>query len=265
MIRAGIGYDENGRARAGMGIDVADVENNEKLAIAIGNFSQEPISLYTQTDHGDLFQDRAGAARLTRPSLLTVTFGLQFVDLDLDGYLDLVVANGHIEPEINAVQENITFAQKPQVFYNDRGTYIDVSEQAGEPFTEPIVGRGLASADIDKDGDLDLLFTVNGGSAKLLRNDTENGANYLCIQLKGKKPNWQAIGAKIVVFSNSTKQQRMVRTGSSYLTQSDVSSMIFGLGGSVQVDSVLVRWPASGKVSKLEFMEVNKTFVVEED
>jgi hypothetical protein len=171
---AGIGYDENGRARAGMGVDVADIKNNGKLAIAIGNFSREPISLYTQIGDGKLFQDLAGSARLTRPSLLQLTFGLLFTDLDLDGYLDLVVANGHIEPEINEVQKDITFAQKPQVFYNDQGHFIEITENAGIAFNEPIVGRGLASADFDQDGDLDLLITVNGGSPRLLRNDLGN-------------------------------------------------------------------------------------------
>lgn len=262
---AGVGYDENGRARAGMGIDVADVSNNDKLAIGIGNFSQEPLSLYTQTDYGEIFQDRAGAARLTRPSLLKLTFGLHFTDLDLDGYIDLVLANGHIEPEINAVQKNITFAQQPQVFYNDKGEYLDVSEQAGPSFAEPIVGRGVASADIDKDGDLDLLFTVNGGSPKLLRNDRNNEANYIRIQLKGKKPNLQAIGAKIVVWADSTKQQRMVRTGSSYLTQSDIHSVIFGLNENKKADSVLVRWPTSGAISRLTDVPANDTYVIEEE
>lgn len=263
-IVAGIGYDENGRARAGMGIDVADIGNNDKFAIAIGNFSQEPLSLYTQTGSGDFFQDQAGATRLTRPTLLRLTFGLQFCDFDLDGYQDLVLANGHIEPQINDIQQNITFAQTPQMFYNSEGKYIDMSGEAGEAFEEPIVGRGTATGDFDKDGDLDLLITVNGGSPKLLRNDTENKSNYVGIILKGKSPNLQAIGAKIILYANGITQQRMVRTGSSYLSQSDVSTTIFGLGKIDKVDSVKVTWPTSGNSKTLRDLELNKVHVVRE-
>lgn len=263
-IVAGIGYDENGLARAGMGIDVADIGNNDKLAIAIGNFSQEPLSLYTQTGSGELFQDRAGAARLTRPSLLKLTFGLQFCDFDVDGYLDLITANGHIEPQINEIQKDITFAQTPQMFYNSGGKYIDMSSEAGEVFNEPVVGRGIATADFDKDGDMDVLITVNGGSPKLLRNDSEGNNNYVGIILKGKNPNFQAIGAKIILFTNGMKQQRMVRTGSSYLSQSDIVTTIIGLGKNEKADSLKVIWPTSGNNKILRDLMINQVHVIEE-
>ncbi len=261
---AGIGYDENGRARAGMGIDVADIGNNNQLAIAIGNFSQEPLSLYTQTGFGELFQDRAGATRLSRPSLLQLTFGLQFCDFDLDGYLDLITANGHIEPQINKIQKDITFEQTPQVFHNSDGKFIDVSKEAGKVFQQPIVGRGIATSDFDKDGDLDVLFTVNGGSPKLLRNDLDNKNNFVGIQLKGKHPNLQAVGARISVFSGGSKQHRMVRTGSSYLSQSEIETTIFGIGESTKVDSLQVIWPKTGEILKLENLTANQVYKVNE-
>jgi len=261
---AGIGYDEKGRARAGMGIDVADVSNNDKLAIAIGNFSQEPLSLYTQIGAGELFQDRAGAMRLTRPSLLQLTFGLQFCDFDLDGNLDLITANGHIEPEINEIQKDITFAQKPQLFYNSEGEFIDMSSEAGEAFNQAVVGRGIATADIDQDGDLDVLLTVNGGSPKLLRNDSDRNKHFIGIRLKGSHPNLQAIGARIVCYTGETKQKRMVRTGSSYLSQSDIQTTIFGVGKIESVDSVKIIWPQSGKISKLENLKVNQIYEMKE-
>lgn len=262
---AGIGFDENGRARAGMGVDVADIRNNGKLSIAIGNFSREPISLYTQIGDGELFQDLAGSARLTRPSLLQLTFGLLFTDLNLDGYLDLVVANGHIEPEINAVQKDITFAQKPQIFYNDRGRFIEISGEAGTFFNESIVGRGLSSADYDQDGDVDLLITVNGGSPRLLRNDLGNNNSAIKVRLKGKYPNLQAIGAKVMVWTGGMRQQRMVRTGSSYLSQSDISSLFFGLGALEKADSLIVRWPSSGNVRKLEEVPAGEIVITEDE
>ena len=250
-IPAGIGYDETGRARAGMGIDVVDVANDGNLAVAIGNFSKEPTSLYTQIGTGELFQDRAGSARLTRPSLLMLTFGVLFADLDLDGYQDLIAANGHIEPEINVVQQDITFEQKPQVFKNQAGRFVDVSEQAGPDFATPIVARGIATADIDQDNDLDVLLTVNDGPPRLLRNDSElDGVQRLNLQLQGASPNLDGIGAQITVWTDGTPQRRMIRTGSSYLTQSDHTQILIGLGDQTMADSVVVEWP-SGRFSRL--------------
>ncbi len=260
----GIGYDENGRARAGMGVDIADVANDQKLAIAIGNFSQEPLSLYTQT--GDaLFQDRAGAAQLTRASLLQLTFGIHFADLDNDGYVELIAANGHIEPEINGVQQNITFEQSPQVFYNDRGRFIEISDRVGESFIKPIVGRGVATADIDRDGDLDLLLTVNGGAPKLFRNDTESANNSITILLKGKFPNLNAVGAKISAWKDGSRQFRMLNTGSSYLSQSDVSRVVIGLGAHQKADSIVVAWPVTGKETVLKNVLAGSTATIIED
>jgi len=262
-IAAGIAYDEVGRARAGMGIDVGDINNDGKQAIAIGNFAREPISLYTQVGDGALFQDRAGAARLTRPSLLSLTFGIHFADLDLDGRLDLLAANGHIEPEINAIQQDITFAQKPQLFWNDGKQFVDIGDQAGAAFAEPIVARGLATADIDLDGDLDVLITVNGGSPRLLRNDTES-AGWIRLEFEGKSPNRQAIGAQVAVWAGGVAQRRMVRTGSSYLTQSDATALSIGLGAASQADSVLVRWPTSGIVTRVGPIPAGETRIVRE-
>ena len=263
-IPSGIGYDETGRARAGMGIDVVDVANDGNLAVAIGNFSKEPTSLYTQIGNGELFQDRAGAARLTRPSLLMLTFGVLFADLDLDGYQDLISANGHIEPQINAVQQDITFEQKPQVFRNAEGRFQDVSEQAGPPFQVPIVARGIATADIDQDGDLDVLLTVNAGTPRLLRNDSElNGANWLSLQLVGNAPNVHAIGSRVTVWAGGTSQTHMVRTGSSYLSQSDHTRLLIGLGEQPQADSVVVRWPL-GAVSRYTDLQGNTSHVLQE-
>ncbi|NJN26281.1 MAG: CRTAC1 family protein [Cyclobacteriaceae bacterium] len=263
-VASGIAFDESGRARAGMGIDVADVVNDGNMAIVIGNFSQEPLSLYTQMDNTGLFQDRAGAARLTKPSLLQLTFGVLFVDLDLDGFLELITANGHIEPEINAVQKNITFAQKPQVFYNDHGKFIDIGEAAGAAFGADIVGRGVAAADIDMDGDLDVLITTNGGKPLLLRNDSGAGNKSVTLVLKGLKPNNQAIGAKVTAWVGGIRQQRMVRTGSSFLTQSDIGRMVFGVGANSQIDSLHIIWPTSGKTQKIEQIPTGQLMVIEE-
>jgi hypothetical protein len=262
-LQAGVAYDEAGRARAGMGIDVADVTNKGRLSIAIGNFAREPLSLYTQISN-ELFQDLAGAARLTKPTVLMLTFGLLFADFDLDGYADLAVANGHIEPEINAVQQDITFAQRPQLFRNNgRRQFVDISDQAGEAFAEPIVGRGVAAADIDDDGDGDLLITVNGGSPKLLRNECKD-ANWIKIRLLGNSPNLDAVGATVTVWAGDLVQRKMVRTGSSYLSQSEANPIVFGLGAHSQADSLAIRWPTSGKTSKLGAACAGRTYTIRE-
>jgi len=264
-LRAGIAYDEFGRARAGMGLDVADIKNNGNLSIAIGNFSREPISLYTQIS-GEIFQDLAGSARLTKSSLLPLTFGVLFEDFDLDGYVDLITGNGHIEPEINSVQQEVTFAQPPLLFRNNtRGQFIDVSNQIGESFIQPIVARGIATADIDQDGDLDVLITVNGGAPKLFRNDLQKEqANWLKLTLQGNRPNLNALGAVVTVWAGELKQKKMVRTGSSYLSQSDFSILIFGLGEHSEIDSLEIRWPTTGKTNRLGPAKARQTYIIQE-
>ena len=262
--RAGVAYDEVGRARAGMGIDVADVAQQGRLSIAIGNFSNEPLSLYTQMG-GDLFQDLAGSARLTRETLLPLTFGVRFVDVDMDGHQDLVVANGHIEPEINEVQADVFFEQTPQLFWNTgRGQFIEVSESVGPPFQEETVGRGLASADYDRDGDYDLLMTVNGGPPKLLRNELPDDANWIRLRLEGAPPNTGALGAEVTVHADGLVQTRRVRTGSSYLTESETNPLLFGLGEATGADSVLVRWPTTGEIERTGPLEGGREHVITE-
>lgn len=262
-IVSGIAYDEQGRARAGMGIDVADIANDEHLAIVIGNFSQEPLSLYTQIN-GVLFQDRAGSAQLTRASLLPLTFGVNFDDLDNDGFAELLTANGHIEPEINKVQQNITFKQGPQVFYNNHGKFQEISQQVGENFSTPIVGRGIATADFDKDGDLDVLITVNGGQPRLFRNDTPAINNSISILLKGKNPNLNAIGAQVSVYSRGLKQNKMLTTGSSYLCQSDISELLIGIGPNKSADSIKIIWPGTGKETVVKEFEPGIPIIITE-
>ena len=261
---SGIAYDESGKARAGMGIHVADVAKYGHMAIVIGNFSQEPISLYTQVE-GGLFQDRAGSAQLTRTSLLPLTFGVVFADLDNDGYVELLSANGHREPDINELQQNITFEQRPQVFYNKRGKFQDISEQVGESFSRPVVGRGIATADFDRDGDLDVLLTVNGGSPKLFRNDNPTGNKAVIIQLQGKKPNVNAVGAIVSVWKEGIHQRRMLRTGSSYLSQSDIGEMVVGLGQNIEADSIQVFWPRAGKKTMITDFEPGEPVVIVEE
>ncbi|UCG34287.1 MAG: CRTAC1 family protein [Phycisphaerales bacterium] len=261
-LLAGIAYDETGRARAGMGVDVADLANDGRLAVAIGNFSREPISLFCQ-ETADFFKDITGRARLTRDSLLPLTFGLVLSDVDLDGRLDLVAANGHIEPEINRVQKDVTHAQSPLLFRQvSPGRFVDLSGKVGQGFAEPIVGRGLAYADYDADGDLDLLITTNSGSPKLLRNDVLVPSNWARIKVRGAGANTDALGAKIVLQAGGQTQQRWVRTGSSYLSQSELAAT-FGLGSHTTIDRLEIRWPV-GRTDVLENLPANRTYTISE-
>lgn len=263
-VSSGIAFDEVGRARAGMGIDVADVAAQGRVSIAIGNFSNEPISLFTQMG-GGLFQDLAGAARLTRGTMLPLTFGVRFVDVDLDGHQDLIAANGHIEPAINAVQADVFFEQRPQVFWNNgRGQFVEVSDSVGPPFSEPTVARGIATADYDRDGDMDILMTVNGGRAMLLRNELPPTRSWIRLRLEGAGANPDAIGAEVTVFAGALTQRQRVRSSSSYLSQSETNPLLFGLAGAAQADSVWIRWPTSGTTLTLGPIEGGREHRIQE-
>ena len=257
---AGIGYDESGRARAGMGVDVADLSGDGVLAIGIGNFSREAVSLYRQTAAGGtVFLDGAGKSRLVQPTLPTLTFGLRFFDYDLDGRQDLILANGHIEPEINAVQREIAYAQPPQLFWNDgRGRLLDASARAGPALAEPLVGRGLAVGDVEGDGDLDVLITTNGGAPRLLRNDLEGG-KALVLRLRGEEGT-DPLGAVVTVRAGGRTQSLRLRTGSSYLSQS-ARELTFGLGAAAAAEAVTVRWP-DGAVAELGGLEAGAYVVL---
>lgn len=240
-LSAGVAFDENGRARAGMGIDIAD-GYHDKPVIAIGNFSHEPISFYTP-EQDLFFVDAAGRSRISRPSLLSLTFGLAFFDYDLDGYLDLAAANGHIEPEIERVEKEVKHAQSPQLFKSYEGKrFEDVTSSLGGDISNPIVGRGLAYGDIDGDGDIDVLITENGGPVHLFRNDNFTKNNYVRIHPAGLPPNTNAIGAKVTVRANGRPRTQMVRTGSSYLSQHELT-LTFGLGDITRIDSITIQWP----------------------
>ena len=260
-LSAGIAYDESGRARAGMGVDVGSLDDDGALSIAIGNFSREPVSLYRQSWE-DFFIDEAGRRQLARGTLLRLSFGLLFVDVDLDGYLDLALSNGHLEPEIGRVRREIAYAQRPQLFRNTgEGSFREVSDLSGDGFSRPIVGRGLAQGDLDGDGDPDLVLTANGGKAIVLRNDGPVG-KAVRVRLRGQSPNRQALGATVVATHGDRSQRFLVRTGSSYLSQSE-TTLTFGLGTDARLERLSIRWP-SGETEELGEMEAGATYTVEE-
>lgn len=246
----GLAYDEAGRARAGMGVDIAVYANDGVPGIAIGNFGGEPMSLYRRAE-GGAFRSVAAASGLAPATTPPLAFGLGFFDLDLDGRLDLVVANGHIEPEIGRFRAGETWAQRPQLFQGlAGGRFRNVSDEVGEAFAVPRSGRGLAAADFDGDGDLDLLLTQNGGRPVLFENrlakDGTRPPRSVAIRAGGAHA--LPVGTRVTVDGPSGEQVRLVRTGSSYLSHSD-SQLVFGLGAVRDPVGVLIELPNGERIT----------------
>jgi hypothetical protein len=256
-LQAGVALSDDGKARAGMGVDAADFDNSGRTGLAVTNFDNEMIGLYRPQGKG-LFQDVARRAGIGTPSLNRLGFGCVFADLDLDGQLDLVVANGHIDETVRNIRGNVGYAQPPHLFLNDRGSFRDVAAQVGGGFDQPRVGRGLACGDFDLDGDIDLLMTTNNGPAVLFRNDQKTGHRSLRLRLIGTQSNRDAIGATIRIFHEGTSQSRMVRSGSSYLSQSELP-VTFGVGKRDRVDRVVITWP-NGRTEEFKSVATGKAY-----
>jgi len=258
---AGIAFSEDGVARAGMGVDTADYDHSGHPSILITNFANQMVSLYHNEGNG-LFVDEAPRSSIGHDSLLTLGFGCFFFDYDLDGWPDIFVADGHIEDQIEKVQKTVKFAEPPHLFRNlGGGKFQEVTQQMGSAFASPKVARGAAYADIDNDGDLDILLTTNAGRAYLFRNDGETD-NSLRLKLMGTKSNRDGIGAVAHITVGGMKQDQMLRSGSSYLSQSELV-LTFGLGQRAKADSVEIRWP-SGQTDKLSNVPGGQTVTVQE-
>ena len=240
-VEAGIAFSAEGKARAGMGVDVADFNNSGRPGVAITNFDNEMIGLYRASGDGN-YVDVATQSGVGLASKDRLGFGCVFLDADLDGWLDLAVVNGHIDDTVRNVR-GVGYAQSPQLFLNDgQGKFRDVAGEIGGGFTQPKVGRGLAYGDFDRDGDLDLLMTTNNGPAYLFRNDQTGGNKSIRIRLIGTKSNRDAIGARVRIFHGETSQSRLVKGGSSYLSQSELP-LTFGLGKREKIDRLVIDWP----------------------
>jgi hypothetical protein len=244
-----------------MGVDAADYDHTGHPSILITNFANQMVSLYHNEGNG-LFVDEAPRSSIGRDSLLTLGFGCFFFDYDLDGWPDIFVADGHIENQIEKVQKTVKFAEPPHLFRNlGGGKFQEVTEAMGAAFASPKVARGAAYADIDNDGDLDILVTTNAGRAYLFRNDGA-ALNSLRIKLVGSKSNRDGIGAVAHVSVAGMKEDQMLRSGSSYLSQSELV-LTFGLAQHAKADAVEIRWP-SGQEDKLSNVAGGQTITIQE-
>ena len=241
-VEAGIAFSSEGKARAGMGVDVADFDNSGSTGVAITNFDNEMIGLYRFSGKG--FEDIAPQSGVGIASRNSLGFGCSFLDVNLDGWLDFAVANGHIDETVRNIRGNVGYAQPPQLFLNGgKGAFRDVAADVGGKFDNPKVGRGLAYGDFDRDGDLDLLVTTNNGPAYLYRNDQLSGNRSIRFHLAGTKSNRDAIGATVRIFLGGMEQSRVVKGSSSYLSQSELP-VTFGVEKRDRIDRVVIDWPS---------------------
>jgi hypothetical protein len=241
-VEAGLAFSNEGKARAGMGVDVADFENSGSPGVIITNFDNEMIGLYRPTSRG--FEDIAAQTGVGMASKNSLGFGCAFLDVNLDGWLDFAVANGHIDETVRNIRGNVGYAQPPQLFLNnEKAGFRDVGADVGGGFDQPKVGRGLAFADFDRDGDLDLLLTTNNGPAYLYRNDQLAGNRSIRFRPVGTKSNRDAIGAVVHISAGGITQSRMVKGGSSYLSQSELP-VTFGLEKRDRIERLVIDWPS---------------------
>jgi len=260
-VPAGVAYSEDGIARAGMGVDAADYDRSGYPSVLITNFANQMVSLYHNERNG-LFVDEAPQSEVGHATLLTLGFGCFFFDYDLDGWPDIYVADGHIDDAIERVQPLVRYAEPPHVFRNlGNGKFDDVTTTLGAEFNAPEVARGAAYGDIYNDGALDLLVSTNGGPVHLFRNaGTTN--NSLRIKLVGTKSNRDGIGTVVRVAAGSDIQSKMLSSGSSYLSSSELI-LTFGLATHAQADAIDLYWP-SGQTDHLTNIAANQIVTVKE-
>ena len=257
---AGVALSEEGRAYSGMGANLGDFDNDGYLDIVITNFQDQTNSLYHNAQSG-FFTEMSFATGIGERSLPYLAWGVDFIDVNNDGWLDLFIANGHLDDNIAEIDPIGIYAQPNQLFLNDRG--IRFSENPDPAIAQRKVSRGTAFGDIDNDGDIDIVVSNLKGAPTVLRNDSNNASQWLAVKLIGTRCNRDAIGARVTVVFGGLTQMREVKSGSGYLSQNDLR-LHFGLGNSVSVDTLTVRW-LCGSVQTLQNVETNQILVISEN
>ncbi len=253
---SGTAVNENGSEQGSMGVTVGDYDHDGKFDLFVTNFDDEYNTLY-HNDGKLSFTDVSHATKVAAISLPYVGWGTKFFDYDNDGWVDLFVANGHVYPQIP------NYRQRNFLHKNNRdGTFSEIAEQLGAPFLEKRAGRGVAFGDLDNDGDIDLVINNLDGAPNVLRNDGGNTNNSILIKLTGVKSNRGGVGARVKVISGDLVQIDEVRSGDSYISQSDMR-LHFGLEKRAKIDLVEVRWP-SGNIDKIKDAKINSILNIKE-
>jgi enediyne biosynthesis protein E4 len=259
---SGMGLASGGYAMAAMCISLGDYDNDGFLDLFITDFQQNSDHLWHNDGKGS-FDEVTDQAGITLPTRGVLGFGGGFFDYDNDGWLDLFVANGHVYPEVEQVSPDVKFKQISTLLHNEgKGKFVETTKIAGSGFQTPYVGRGVAFADFDNDGFMELVVGNNGDPPLLLRNLGGNGNHFLNLKLVGHKSNRDAMGARIRVVAGGIAQIREISGGGSYLSQSDLRAH-FGLGKAIRVDSVEVSWP-SGQKQAFRDLEADKFYQIDE-
>jgi len=262
-VEYGLAYDPNGAATGAMGIDVGHYRNDGDVGFFIGNFANEMTSVYVSQGDPAIFADEAITEGIGAPTRLMLSFGVSLFDYDLDGRLDLLQVNGHLEEEINIVQPSQHYEQPAQLFWNAgreaRACFATVDPATTGDLSKPIVGRGSAVADIDGDGDMDVVMTQVGRAPLLLRNEQSLDHNWFRLKLIGTKCNRNAIGAQVTVKVGDQTLQRQVMPTKSYLSQSEMP-LTFGLGDAAEPDTITITWPGGGEqtIDSIKMGQVNE-------
>ena len=261
-LLSGVALSGEGRPQSGMGLDIADYNNDGLFDIFVTHFSNDTNTLYRNNGAG-IFTDETFAAGLAATSLQNLGWGTSFVDLDNDARLDIFVANGHIHPGIDNFGNGATYFQPKELYRNlGDGRFEEISEEIGGAVRVEKSSRGSAVGDFDNDGDMDILVINIDDRPTLLRNDLSNGSHWLTLQLVGTTSNGDGIGARVEIEAGGKTQVAEVRSGGSYLSHND-TRVHFGLGDTARVDELRIRWP-NGRVEKFEGVDVDGFVEIEE-
>jgi hypothetical protein len=258
----GVAWDAHGRATGAMGVDAGHPAPGDPLTLVVGNFAGEASSAYRAAEEGGFFTDESQRLGLAAPTRGELTFGVLLVDTDLDGRLDVVQANGHVEPDIARLDPGQSYRQPGQLLWHDGERWVALAPEAVGDLGRPAAGRGLAAADVDGDGDPDLVMTQVGGPARLLRNDQSTGHHWLRVAVRGRGANADALGAVVELTAGGVTLRRVVEPTRSYLSQCELP-VTFGLGARVRVDSLTVTWPdGTRRTLDGEAVEIDRLLVV---